>query len=416
VPRACLPCLLVFLAGGADWPQWRGPKRDGVWPIDQAVDPLPAKVEPRWKNKIGGGFGGIAVAAGRVYLMDRLKGPPEVERVLCLDATTGKQLWAHTYGVTYGKLDYGNGPRATPTIHAGRVYALGALGHLHCLDAKSGKVMWQRDTVKEFRGTVPTWGHACSPLVDGKLLVVQVGGQPDACLVALDTGTGKEVWRGLSDRPGYSSPVLVDGGNWRLLAYFTPQHVVGLDPQTGKVRWRVPFDGITYDVAISDVVYLDGVLLASNYWSGSKAIRLDEQGLNPKVAWEGKDLSLLMSTPLAKGGHVFALDRFRGVKCIEVKTGKVVWEGWHVTPRDRNPQASLVWAGSGDRALILTTPGELVVADVSVKGYKVLSRTLIVGRTWAHPAFANGCAFARNDEEIVCVSLRPAGPAAAPPR
>ena len=170
------------------------------------------------------------------------------------------------------------------------------------------------------------------------------------------------------------------------------------------MRHPVPFAGITYDVAISDVVFAEGVLLASNYWSGSKAIRLDEKGLNPKVAWEGKDLSLLMSTPLVEGGHVFALDRFRGVKCVEMKSGKVVWEGWHVTPRDRNPQASLVWAGRG-RALILNTPGELVVADVSVKGYKVLSRTPVVGRTWAHPAFAGGCLFARNDTQIVCVPL-----------
>ena len=168
---------------------------------------------------------------------------------------------------------------------------------------------------------------------------------------------------------------------------------------------KVPFEGITYDVSISDVVFADGVLLASNYWSGSKAIRLDEKRLNPKVAWEGKGLSLLMSTPLVEGGHVFALDRFRGVKCVEVKSGKVVWEGWHVTPRGHNPQASLVWAGRPGRALVLTTPGDLVVADVSVKGYKVLSRTPVVAKTWAHPGFGEGCVFARNDTEIVCVPL-----------
>src|SRR5207249_925926 len=131
---------------------------------------------------------------------------------------------------TYGKLDYGNGPRSTPTIAGGRVYALGALGHLHCLDARTGAVVWSRDTVKDFMGRIPTWGHACSPLVDGKRLIVQVGGQPGACLVALDLATGKEVWRSLADRPGYSSPVLVDTSRWRLLAYFTPEHIVGLDP------------------------------------------------------------------------------------------------------------------------------------------------------------------------------------------
>jgi outer membrane protein assembly factor BamB len=336
--------------------------------------------------------------------MDRHTKPVEVERVVCLDALTGLELWAHTWPVTYGRLEYGNGPRATPTVHAGRVYALGALGYLVCLDASSGKVIWARDTVKEFKGRVPTWGHSCSPLVDADRLVVQVGGEPDACLVALDLDTGKEIWRSLSDPPGYSSPVLIDTAGGRQLAYFTPRHIAGLNPETGKVLWHVPFDGITYDVSISDVVMADGVILASNYWSGSKAIRLDDKGLNPKVVWEGKELSLLMSTPLVKGGYVYALDRFRGVKCLEAKTGKVLWENWHVTPRGSNPHASLVWIAD-DRALILTTPGELVLAELKPAGYRQMGKIAVVGKTWAHPAFAQKCVFARTDEEIVCVPL-----------
>ena len=407
-----LPCLLVLAtlsAAAADWPQWRGPKRDGTWPELGLPARLGAPLKPRWQRPLGGGYGGIAVADGRVYVMDRQTRPREVERVLCLDAADGKQLWVHAYPVRYGAMQYGNGPRATPTVQAGRVYTFGARGHLHCLDARSGKVVWARDSVRDFKGRVPMWGHACSPLLDGPRLVVQVGGQPDACLVALEARTGKEVWRSLGDRPGYSSPVLVDGGRWRLLAYFTPQHIVGLEPGTGKVLWRVPFAGIEYDVAISDVVFADGVLLASNYWSGSKALRLDERGLAPRVIWEGKRLSLLMSTPLVKAGHVYALDRFRGLKCVELRTGKVKWEGWHVTPRDRNPQASLVWAG-GARALILTTPGELVLAELTPRGYKALGKAAVVGRTWAHPAFAAGCVFARSDEEIVCVPLASALP------
>ncbi len=401
-----LLALLPFAAPARalDWPQWRGPNRDNVWLEKGLPDRLPAKLEPRWKRSIGGGYGGIAVVAGRAYVMDRKKGPPEVERVLCLDTASGKALWEHAYPVKYGKLDYGNGPRATPTVHNGRVYTMGALGHLHCLDARSGKVVWARDTGKDFKGVVPTWGHACSPLVDGPRLVVQVGGRPDAGLVALDVNTGKEVWRALSDRPGYSSPVLIDTGRARILAYFTPQHVVALEPGSGKVLWKVPFEGIEYDVSISDVVFGDGVLLAGNYWSGSKAIRVNERGLDPKVAWEGKRLSLLMAAPLVKDGHAYALDRFRGVKCVELKTGEVKWEGWHVTPRDRNPQASFCWVG-GNRALVLNTPGELVLAELTPAGHRELGRAKVVGRTWAHPAFAEGCCFARNDEEIVCVPI-----------
>jgi outer membrane protein assembly factor BamB len=337
--------------------------------------------------------------------MDRQTKPREVERVLCFDAANGKILWNHDYAVAYGKLDYGNGPRSTPTIHDGKIYTLGALGHLYCLDAKTGKEKWSKDTVKEFKGRIPTWGHACSPLVvDGKWLVVQVGGQPDACLVALDLKTGKELWRSLSDRPGYSSPVLINAGKARLLAYFTPQHIVGLDPDTGKVKWREPFEGITYDVAITDVVFSDGVLLAGNYWSGSKALKLDEKGQKTKVAWEGKELSLLMSTPLVKGEFVYALDRFRGLKCIQLQTGKILWQDQHLTPRGTNPQASLVWVG-GNRALVLNTPGELLLVEMTPKGCKRLGKASIVGKTWAHPGFADGCIFARSDTEITCTPL-----------
>jgi outer membrane protein assembly factor BamB len=390
----------------ADWPQWRGAGRDNLWLEKGLPRKLPQKLTPRWKHAIGGGYGGIAVSAGQVVVMDRQKTPREVERVLCWEVKTGRRLWTHEYPVSYGKLDYGNGPRCTPTVHAGKVYTFGALGNLHCLEAKSGKVLWSQDTVKEYKGRVPTWGHACSPLVDGKRLIVQVGGQPGACLVALDIDSGKEVWRSLDDRPGYASPVIVDTGKWRQLVYFTPEHVVGLEPDTGKVRWRVPFAGITYDVSIADVVYADGVLLVSNYWSGSKAIQLDERGLSPRVVWEGKEaLSLLMATPLVAGKHVYALDRHRGLKCIEIRSGKVLWEGEHITPRGNNPHASLAWVGK-NRALILNTPGELLLVELTPAGLKKHGKAAIVGKTWAHPGFGDGCVFARNDEEIVCVPLR----------
>jgi outer membrane protein assembly factor BamB len=386
-----------------DWPQWRGPNRDGVWRTVDLPDRLPADgLSPRWKQPIGGGYGGIAVASGRVYVLDRQTKPREVERVVCLDATNGKQLWVHEYAVNYQKMDYGNGPRSTPTVYAGRVYTFGALGHLHCLDAATGKVIWDRDTVRDLKGRVPTWGHACSPLVEGERLVVQVGGE-DACLVAFDRASGKEVWKALPDRPGYSSPVLVDAKAGRLLIYWTAEHLNGLDPATGKVRWQVPHT-TEYDVTISDPVCLDGVLLVGDYWTGSFAVQLDERGENPKRIWQSKRLSLLMTTPLTRAGHAYALDKDRGLTCVELKTGKVKWDAEFVTPRGRNPQASLVWAG--ERALIFNELGELILARLSPDGFQEISKTPILqDGTWANPAFADNCIFARNDKGIVCVPL-----------
>ena len=238
--------------------------------------------QPRWRQSIGGGYSGIAVSSGRVYTLDYRKKPRESERVLCFDVRTGKLLWSHTYPVAYGKMEYGNGPRSTPTVHKGKVYTFGARGHLFCLDAVSGKVLWGRDTVKDFAGRVPQWGHSCSPLVDGGAAAGASRRQNGAGLVALDRDSGKEIWCELDDRPGYSSPTLIGGPGWRQVAYWTPEHVVGLDPVSGKVRWKIPFP-ITYDVSITDLVWHQGVLLASNYWTGSKAICFDAKGENPKV-------------------------------------------------------------------------------------------------------------------------------------
>jgi outer membrane protein assembly factor BamB len=397
--------FLVTAAPGADWPQWRGPNRDGVWPEKDLPDRFPdGGLTPRWRRPIGGGYGGIAATAGRVYVMDRVKAPREAERTLCLDAATGRELWTHEYAVSYGKLDYGNGPRATPTVHDGRVYTYGALGHLHCLDAATGKPIWSRDTVKDFNGRVPTWGHACSPLIDGDRLVVQVGGQPDACLVALDRKTGREVWRSLGDRPGYSSPVLATVAGRRQLVYWAAEHLSGLEPATGRVLWQVPHT-TEYDVTISDPVCHKDTLLVSDYWTGSIAVRLGAEGNKPEVVWQGKKpLSLLMATPLVRDGHAYALDRFNGLKCLDIRTGSVKWAQEDVTPRGSNPHASFVWAG--ERALVLNSKGELILARLSPEGYRQLGKAKVIGDTWAHPGFLDGAVFARNDEEIVCVPLK----------
>lgn len=399
---------LPLLAG--DWPQWRGRDRDGVWHETGLPERFGTEqLKPRWKQPLGGGYSGIAVAGGKVWTMDRQSMPREVERVLCLDAATGQTVWMHEYPVRYNKLDHGNGPRATPTVRDGRVWTYGAVGHLHCLDAATGKVIWQRDAIKEFQGRLPEWGHSCSPLLDGDRVVVQIGGEPNACLVAFDRSTGKEVWRSLPDRPGYSSPVLIETKAGRQLVYWAAEHLVGLEPAKGKVIWQVAHT-TSYDVTITDPVWHDGILLVSDYWKGSKAIRLDDQGKNPEIVWQGRTLSMLMSTPLCHDGHVYALDRHNGLKCIELQTGKVRWEGEHVTPKGRNPQASLVWVGDPrqGKALIFNEKGELALAKLTPKGYEPLSKTAVTGFTWAHPAYADGHIFARTDREVLCAPLKPA--------
>lgn len=391
----------------ADWPEWRGPGRAGRW---EGVS-LPGKldagaIELLWSASLGGGYSGVAVVGHRVVTMDRPKGKP-IERIACLDRATGKTLWAHEYAADYGDMAYGNGPRCTPTVRDGRIFTQGAVGHAYALDLESGKVLWKLDVAKTHGGKIPEWGYATSPLVFERLVLVQAGGAPGPTLIALDTATGQERWKALNEAPGYSSPVVIEQDARQQVAFWSAESVVGLDPASGQVLWRVPYKS-TYAVAIASPVLDDGILLVSGFWEGSKAVRLHGRK-EPEEIWSGKNLSCLMSTPLLRDGHLYALDKSLGLLAIEWKTGKVIWSDEHrVTPRERNPQASMVWAGS-DRAMILNARGELILARLRPGGYEEQGRVKVSADTWSHPAFSGQDIFVRAETEVSCWRLKSSG-------
>lgn len=405
-----LACVFGVAAAepDADWPQWHGPNRASVWSNSKLPTTFPEAGPPvRWRRPIGGGYGGIAVVGKRVYVMDRQTKPAEVERVLCLDFDTGEPIWVHQYPVNYKGVDYGNGPRSTPTVHDSKVYTFGAKANLFCLDAITGKVIWQHDGVAEFKSKIPMWGHAGSPLIDGEKVFVQMGGE-DACLMAFDRTTGKVLWRSLTDEPGYSSPVRIDVGKQKLVVMWTPEHVHGVDAETGERLWSVPHK-VTYGVSIVDPVWHDGVLFVSEYWNGSIALQLDERGRNPKVLWNGKRLRMLMATALARDGHAYCLDRENGLVCVELRSGKIKWDGCRISYDKRNPHAPLTWTADG-RMLALNEKGELIQLKVSPEKFEELSRTRLFAGSWAHPAFAKNCIIVREekaDGEIICLQLVP---------
>lgn len=389
-----------------DWPRWRGVRGDGTWRGPTLPELWPAQgLRKKWSKPIGGGYAGIAVADGRVITMDRQPGrPPEApaadgwERVICLDAETGEQAWCHTYVTHYGDMGgYANGPRAMPTLHDGKVYTLGAVGHVCCLDAKDGKLLWTKDMVKEFQAKVPLWGYAASPVIDGDRVLIHAGAEPNGCLVAFHRRSGQELWRSGADPAGYCTPVIINPPSGRQILLWTPAHVQGLDAITGKLLWQVPYK-VSNGVAIATPIYQEGLVFVSGYWEGSKWIALGEQPTDAKLVREERRLCGLMAQPLYREGHLYLLDKKSGLVCLELKTGNRLWEDHRLTGKGRNPHASLVWIGDGDRVVLLNAEGELILARLNPRGYQEQSRVKILAQpVWGHPAFAGNCVYVRSD-------------------
>ena len=228
-----------------DWPQYRGPQRDGIWRESGIVRRLPEKLRVRWTTPVRLGYAGPAVVGDRVYLTDYIppdeaagseadRSPAGRERALCFDATNGARVWQHEYACQY-RIGYPSGPRATPTVDGGIVYTLGAMGDLHCLDAVSGGVLWKKNYVRDFGTKMNAWGMAAAPLVDGEKLILVVGGHPNAAVMALDKRTGKERWRSLEiEDPGYCPPSIIQVGSTRQLIIWLPDALVRAQPRDGS--------------------------------------------------------------------------------------------------------------------------------------------------------------------------------------
>ena len=245
-----LPTCVHLLA--EDWPEWRGEGRRGVWSETGILEKFPEDgLEFKWRTPIRSGYAGPAVADGRVFVLDYQQKPGTqtmegTERVLCLDEKTGLVLWTHEWPTSYRMLmvSYATGPRATPTVDSDRVYVVGATGMLLCLKTETGKIVWKKNYVEDYGTSVPVWGVASAPLVDGGRLICVVGGEPNAKVMAFDKMTGKEIWRALSSdwEMGYAQPVIFKAGGVRQLIIWQPKAVSSLNPETGEVYWEHPFE------------------------------------------------------------------------------------------------------------------------------------------------------------------------------
>jgi outer membrane protein assembly factor BamB len=423
---ACLAVLISFaIALADDWPQWGGPQRDLVWREDGIVENLPdadpaTGMLPRmWTARIGSGYAGPAVAGGRVFVTDRLA-DKNLERVLCFDANSGEELWKHSYEAGYS-ISYPLGPRATPTVDESRVYVLGAVGHLFCFDAATGNVVWQKHLPTDLGTVLPSWGTAAAPLVDGEQLIVLAGGKPGAMVVSLDKRTGEERWRALDGpEPGYCPPVIFDIAGRRQLIVWHPQAVVGLDPSTGKVLWDVPF-AVESGLAICTPRLVGTRLFVTAFYDGPLMIELGDNGVSPQILWrsapkntelKNDSLHAIMCTPIVTEDIVVGVGSYGEMRCLDANTGRMLWETHDATGPGRWWNAFLV--PHHDRVVICNEQGEIVFAKLSHDGYTELGRAKLIEPTqpiqrrqtvWSHPAFAMQSVFARNDGELIRVSL-----------
>jgi len=420
--------LAIVAAGAgvccaADWPQWRGIHRDGVWTETGLVDRFEsARLPLRWRVELGSGYCGPTVADGRVYVMDRVTQPTRQERVQCFDAATGKPLWAYAYDCVYEKVQYEAGPRASVTLDAGRAYTLGTMGHLHCFDAQSGKLLWSHDGRQEYVARVPIWGLAGAPLIEGDLLIVPLGGKDNACLMAFDKATGQEKWRALKDGVSYSSPIVIEQAKQRVLVYITDQRVVGLEPRTGQLYWEQSWPPKQMEITIATPVFDGRHLVVTSFYDGMLVLKLHAQDLGVDRLWQRRGASesrtdalhCCISTPVILGDYIYGVDSYGELRCLDLWTGNRIWEDLTAVPKARWSNIHLV--RNGDRFWMFNERGELLIARLAPDGFHELSRAKLLDPTtdqlgqrggvcWSHPAFANRCIYARNDKELVCADL-----------
>ena len=374
--------LLVGTSAAQEWPQWRGPNRDGV-AVGVAPPPAwPEKLTRMWKVKVGEGHSSPVVSGGRIFLLAR-SGDREVASAL--EPGDGKILWQQSYDAPYtmnsAATGHGKGPKSTPVVHGGRLFTLGISGVLSCFDASTGRVMWRKEFSGGFPAKSPLYGAAMSPAVVDGLLVAHVGGHGGGMSAAFDLDTGAEKWSWRGDGPGYASPVLAELGGVRQIVTQTQNKIVGLTTQ-GKLLWELPFR-TPWDQNIVTPVVFEDLLIVAGLGNPTAAFRLSQEGGAWQLdkAWENRDAEMYMNSPVLAQRLLFGFaKRYRGrFFCLDPRTGKILWAA---EPRTGD-YASIVT--TGETLLLLTESAELTVAWAVGERFEPVKKYTVAGSpTWAH--------------------------------
>lgn len=444
---AVLCSMIEPNAKADDWPNWMGKGYAGVWADNDIVREIPAEgLKVLWRTPVQGGYSGPSVADGRLFVMDFVSEPVEgdtgrlrsrsgTERVICLDSTTGKEIWTYEYE-TELKVSYPGGPRSNPTVDGDRVYIQGTMGSVLCLDAATGEVVWQTNVAEKYETKPPVWGYASQPLVIGDLLICAAGGE-DTGVVAMKKMTGEEFWTSITAREiGYAPFVVAEiHGKEQLIVWYDVA-ICGLELGTGNELWSQKFPDTKPQRPVVSIVppkVMGDQIFVSNFYHGSLLFQL-QPDFSTKELWStendrkhDEDINSIMSTVVHRDGSLIGVAGNGELRGVSVKDGSLLWRNYEalataeedpqVIPRGDKGFPALFAIENQERFWLFTDQGELIISDLSADGYKELGRTKLLETTaqsrgrayvWCPPACADGKLYVRNEKELICVDMRAA--------
>jgi outer membrane protein assembly factor BamB len=399
--------VLILCSAGleAQWPQWRGPNRDGVVSAAAVPSAWPKAPALRWKEVVGEGYSSPVVAGGRVYVHSR-RDPDEV--VTAFDLTTGKPAWSATYQSAFTKNKYAKemakGPFSTPLVADGRVFTLGTSAVLSAFDAATGALRWRKDWSKSIDTSRLFTGTAMSPIIDSGLLIVHVGDDDAGAFRALDPATGAEKWTLPGHGPGYASPIVSATGGMRQLITMTDKAIVGVDVRTGRQVWQIPFPDDWHENIVTPV-FAGDVLVVSGTRKGTFGYKLEKNASTwtPRQIWHNTDLPMYMSSPVADGPYIYGFGSKRKGQlfCLDARTGAAKW----TTEGRAGSNAAIQSAGA--YLVVLTTDGEMLILNRNPEKYQELHRyKLAETPTWAHPVVLATDLVVRDADSVAVWSLK----------
>ncbi len=391
------------ICSAADWPKWLGPNGNGSSPETGLLTNWD-KTKPKilWKVPGGEGYSTVAVVGNRAYTLVQRGGK---ELVVCLDVKDGKQIWEQALAPEY-KNNYGNGPRSTPTIEGDRVYATSVSGPIACINAKTGKIIWQHNLLKDFGVKNISWGLSASPFIY-KNLVIALPGAEGASVVAYNKTSGELVWKQSSDKAAYSTPMVVKVGGQPQMVVFNAFGLTGYDPTKGEILWRMPWK-TEYDCNICTPLAMGNHLfVTSGEKVGCALLELSASG-KPSITWESKGKDSVMinfwANSVLHKGHLYGLagefSKRVDLRCVEAKTGKLKWE-------NKGMGLGAVTLADGHLFITNKKSGDLILVEATPKGYQEKGRMpgLMGSKNRTSPTISNGKLYLRDLAHIYCLDI-----------